>query len=90
MQEIALSIETHHLATCAEARVKSQYAFLTERSRHQQLFEIAYEDADSLLVGFLLAQLGIFGLDRRLEQSLEAVGYSIGHEVAGLSAATHK
>ena len=51
MKQIAFGIQTNHLASCAETWVDTHHSLLPKRCRHQQLFQVAYEDADSLLIG---------------------------------------
>ena len=73
MQQIALCIETDHLATRAEARVDAHDALLAEWGGEQQLAQILGKDADGLFVGTLLAECHELGLDRGLEQTLVAI-----------------
>ena len=73
VEQVALSVETHHLAARAEAWVDAHHALLAQRCREQQLAQVLGEDADGLVVGLLLAQVRELRLDRGLQQSLVTV-----------------
>ena len=80
MQEVAFAIEDDQFATRTETRVEGKYSLLSQGCRHQELFEIAHENEDSLLVGLLLGTLHKLRLDAWAQQTLEAVGDGIGDE----------
>ena len=73
VQEIAFCIEAHHFASGAEARVNRHHTLLPKRRSHEQLLQVADEDADGFLVGFLLRRCSEFITDTRLKESLVAV-----------------
>ena len=80
MQKVAFAIEDDQFATRTETRVEGEYTLLSQGCRHQELFEIAHENEDSLLVGLLLGTLHELRLDAWAQQTLEAVGNGIGDE----------
>ena len=51
VQQIALCIETHHLAARAETRVDTHHALLAQRGGQQQLLQVVDEHVDGFLVG---------------------------------------
>ena len=82
VEQVALSVETHHLAACAETRVDAHHAFLSEGCREQQLPQVLGKHADGLVVGLLLAQAEELRLYRRLQQALVAVLHGLSHQSA--------
>ena len=54
VQEIALLVEAHHLATRAEPRVDAHDALLPERCGKEKLAQVGGKHADGLLVGKFL------------------------------------
>jgi AraC-like DNA-binding protein len=79
MEQITLRVQTHHLASGTESRVDGEHSFLSEWSRHEQLFQVADKDAYRFLVCKFLRQIGKLRFYRRLEETFEGVGNSIGN-----------
>ena len=50
VQEIALLVEAHHLATCAEPWVDAHDALLSERCGKEKLAQVGGKHADGLLI----------------------------------------
>ena len=80
VEQVALGVETHHLAARPEARVDTHDTLLAQRRRKQQLTQIFGKHADGFFVGLLLAQVDKFGLDARFEQPSVAVLHSLGNQ----------
>ena len=70
VQQVALRVETHHLATRSESWVDTHHALLSQWCREQQLTQVLSEDAYGLIVGLLLTQVAELRLYRRFQQSL--------------------
>ena len=54
MEQVALSVETHHLTSRAEARVYTHDALLSERSGKEQLLEVCGKHTNRLFIRTLL------------------------------------
>ena len=75
VQEIALFVQTHHLASGAESRVDAHDALLSQRSGKQQLAQVGGKDTDGLLVGTLLGSRSKFRFYGGLQQTLVGIGH---------------
>ena len=80
VEQVALGVEADHLTAGAEAGVDAHDALLAQGCRQQQLAQVLGEDANGLVVGLLLAEVGKLGLDGGFEQALVTVLDSLGHE----------
>ena len=89
VQQIALGIEAHHLATRAESRVDTHHALLAQWGTQQQLTQILGKHADGLFVGLLLTERGKLVLDTGLEQALVAIVDGLGYQSAAGRVAIH-
>ena len=85
VKQIALAVKTYHLASGTETGVDGEHPLLSQWRRHEQLLQVAHEDAYSLLVGFLLGESGKLGLDAGCQQTLVAVLHSLAHTVCRLA-----
>ena len=90
VQQVALSVEAHHLAASAKARVDAHHTFLAQRSRQQQLAQVFGKHAYGLVVGFLLAHIGKLGFYRGLQQALIGIFYGLAHQCLAGPEAMHK
>ena len=79
MQQRALRIETHHLASRSESGVDAHHPLLPQRRSQQQLAEIFGKHTDGFLVGTFLAGCRKLGLDSGLEQTLVGIAYRLCH-----------
>ena len=75
VQQVALRVERHDLASRAESRVDGHDALLPQRRGEQQLAQVLGENPDRLVVGLLLGRRELFGLDRGAYQAFERVGH---------------
>ena len=73
VEQVALRVEHHHLAACADARVHAHDTLLPERRGKQQLTQVLAKHLDGLAVGFFLAQCGKLRLHLRAEETFESV-----------------
>ena len=73
MEKVALSVKTHYLATCAESRVNTHDALLSQRSRHKQLAQIVGKDVNGFLLSLFPAVCGKLVFDRWLQQTFVSV-----------------
>ena len=85
MNQIALRIKTASLATIGKTRVNRHHAFLSERSRQQELAQVFGEDHNSLLIRLLLAERSKFGFNARLQQSLKGIIHRFTHQRLALT-----
>ena len=53
VQQRALRIQTHHLATGPETRINAHHGLLPQRRRHEQLLKISCKNAYRLSIGRL-------------------------------------
>ena len=83
VQQGALGVQADYFASGAVAGIDSHHPFLSQRGIQQKLSQVSGEDADSLLVGFLLAQGREFGFDGRFQKPFVCVA----HRLAYLAAA---
>ena len=88
VQQVALCVETNHLASRAIPRVDAHYPFLSQRRSQEQLTEVSGKDTDGFLVGFFLAEGGKFGLDAGLQQTLVGITHGFFHLLATFIVAT--
>ena len=72
-EQLALSIQEHHLAPSAKAGIDRQHIFLTERRRQKQFAQVVREDADGLLVRAFLQHRARFAFHRETQQALVAI-----------------
>ena len=89
MQQIALCIKTHHLASRTVTGVNGKHTLLPERRCQQQLLEVSCKHTDCLLVGLLFGTVGILRFDGRTQQSLVAILHRQGYLLGTLSRRTH-
>ena len=82
VQQVALRVERHDLASRAESRVDGHDALLPQRRGEQQLAQVLGENPDRLVVGLLLGRRELFGLDRGAYQAFERVGHGRFHPFA--------
>ena len=87
VQQVALLIQADDLTAGAETRVNSQHAFVAQWRGEQQLTHILGKSINGLVIGFFLGCCGKFGLNRGLDQSLEAVLGSLLDQLRGLAVA---
>ena len=73
LQEIALLVQTHGLASVAETGVYGQRTLLPQGRRQQELFEILPEYFDGLGIRLLLRLLDYLVRDGRIEQTLPRI-----------------
>ena len=73
MKEIALFVQTHDLASCAESRVDRHYPLLANRWSEQQLTKILTEYSYRLDVCLFLCFLDHLICNRRFKKPLERV-----------------
>ena len=73
VKQIALCVEAHHLTTRAETRVNTHHPFLTQRCAQQQLAQVFCEDADGLIIGFLLTEGSKLRFDGGFEQTFVTI-----------------
>ena len=55
VEQIALSVQTHHFASSAEAGVYAHNSLLSQWSTKQQLSQVLGKDTNSFVVGLLFA-----------------------------------
>ena len=80
VEQVALCIETHDLATRAESRVNTHHPLLSEWCREQKLAQILGKDVDGLLVCLLLAEGGKLVFYAGLEQALVGIVHRFAHQ----------
>ena len=73
VQQCALCVKAHHLASCPESGVDGQCPLLPDRRGEEQLAEVLPEHPYRLDIGFLLRLSKGFILDRRMEKTLVCV-----------------
>lgn len=73
VQQVALFVETNHLASSAESRVDAHDSFLSKWCREQQLTKVLGKNADGLFVGSFFAQGSKFVFDRRFQEPFVTV-----------------
>ena len=78
-QEIALLVQTHHLAAGAETGVYGHHALLPHRRRQQQLPEVLSKHLDALFIGLFLGFPQDFAGDGRVQETLPGVVHSLPH-----------
>ena len=89
VEQIALRIQTYHLAARTETRVDAHHALLSQWGREQQLTHVAHKHIDGFLVGLLLAQRGKLRLYRGFQESLVAIFYRFGHQLLAFALSTN-
>ena len=89
IQQVALRVEHHDLASRAYARVNAHDTFLPKGRGQKQLPQVLLEDTYRLVVGLLLAQGRELILYRRLHKSFVTVLHSLSHNGLARAEATH-
>ena len=89
MQQVSLSIEHYHLASCPYARVNSHHAFLSERCVEEQLLKVACEHFYGLSLSLLTARSSKLVLHAWCEQTLVRVVNCLANKLGASSAATN-
>ena len=89
MQQIALSIQTDHLATGTEARVDAHHTLLPQWWGKQQLAQILRKDLDALFIGLFLCHGSKFRFDGRFQKALIAIGHRLTNQPTAWACASH-
>ena len=84
--QVALGVETHHLATRAYAGVHAHHPFLSERGSEEQLSQVFRKDPDGLLVGFLFGGSGKLILYRGCQQAFVGIAHRLFNHLLAASA----
>ena len=87
VKQVALLVQTHHLAARTETGVDGKDALAAQGWGEQQLAHVLREQVDGLIIGFLLALGGKLGLNLWLDQTLVPVFGGFGDQV-GVSVRT--
>ena len=90
VQQVALFVQAHHLASGAETRVDAHHPFPAQWGSQQQLAEIPGKDADGFVIGFFLALCGKFGFDGGLQQTLVGILHGLSHLLSTSVGVSHK
>ena len=89
MQQIALRVQTHHLAPRAIAGVDGQHTLLSQRRSQQQLPQVGRKHTDGLLVGTPFALGGKLGFNGGFQQPLAGIVHRQAHLLAASVLPTH-
>ena len=79
VQQSALRVEAHDLASRPVARVDGQHAFLTQRRCQQELAQVGRKHTNGFFVSPLLAPGCKLCLDGRFQQAFVSIGHSRSH-----------
>ena len=79
VEQVSLCIKTYDLTTCAETRIDTHNAFLTQWRSKKKLFQVTGKDMNSFFISLMLALSGKFSLDARTKQTLVSIGNSCLH-----------
>ena len=90
VQQIALRIQTDYFTACAEARIDSEYPFLSERRREEQLAEILRKHADSFVISLFFGLCSKLCFNGRFEQTLVGIGSGFAYLTAAFIVAVYE